>query len=184
MRRPLLPVVALLAVLTPSVPAWAHAVLVSADPAKNGVLVKAPGTVTLRFSERLNPDYTTIVISDASRQRVPAAPAVVEQSTGSVTLTGSLANGTYTVAYRVVSVDGHTVQGSYEFTLADPVLPAAAVPQASATGVPVSQASAAAAREESAGVPGGVLGGAVAAGLLLVAVGVWLVAGRRRRSAP
>ncbi|WP_374273526.1 copper resistance protein CopC [Actinoplanes sp. M2I2] len=41
------------------------------------------------------------------------------------TVTQPIVNGTYLLAYCVVSQDGHTVQGSYTFTVANPALPAA-----------------------------------------------------------
>jgi methionine-rich copper-binding protein CopC len=172
MKRLLAAVTAMLVVvLAPGVPAWAHATLVSADPAKDLVLGVAPTTVTLEFNERLNPDFTTIVVSDPARQRVAAAPATVDDVRGSITLTGALGNGVYTVAYRVVSVDGHTVQGSYPFTLADPNLPPAPV-----------QVSPAAAPAPAADEDGSIVVPAVAGAGVLVLIGaaIWLLLSRRR----
>lgn len=173
MRKALLALAAVLAVLLPGTPAWAHAQLVSADPAKDATLPTAPTAVTLTFSERLNPDFTTIVVSDAAKQRVPASAPAVDAAAGSVTLTQALNNGSYTVAYRVVSVDGHTVQGSYAFTVKDPAKPAAAPPPASAP-------AAAAPSADSGGIPSGVLIGLGAAGVLLAAAAYLFLGGRRR----
>ncbi|WP_229068429.1 copper resistance CopC family protein [Actinoplanes sp. DH11] len=173
MRRLLVALTAALLVLAPGTPAWAHARLVSSDPAEGSTLTAAPATVTLEFSERLNPDFTTVVLSDAAMRRVPAADVTVENARGTLTPTGELANGIHTVAYRVVSVDGHTVQGSYTFTLADPELPAAVAPQQSAAAAP----------DTSPAVSGGVLIGVAAAGVLLfVGAAGLLIFGRRRRS--
>lgn len=175
MRRLLIAVAAVLAVLGPGSPAWAHAQLVSADPAKGATLTAAPATVTLGFSERLNPDFTTIVVSDAARQRVAASEATVDKARGTITLTGALGNGVYTVAYRVVSVDGHIVQGSYPFTLADPNLPAAAPPEPS-------RAAAPAPADTSGGAPTWLLIGSGGGLLLMVAAaGLRLTTRRRAR---
>ena len=116
---------ALALALAPATPAQAHAELVSASPAQGAALATAPAAVTLRFTEKLNPGFTTIVVS-AARQRIPASPPAVHDADGTVTLDGSLPSGAYTVAYRVVSSDGHTVKGSYTFTVADPARPATA----------------------------------------------------------
>jgi methionine-rich copper-binding protein CopC len=168
---------AVLTVMAPGVPAWAHAQLTFADPAKDLILSVAPVAVTLGFNERLRPDFTTIVVSDAAQQRVAASPAVVDDKRATVTLTGTFTNGIHTVAYRVVSVDVHTVQGSYPFTLADPNLPPAAQ-------VTVSAAAAPAATAETGG-SAGVLLGSGAAILLLAALGGRLyLSGRRRSSTP
>jgi copper resistance protein C len=174
MRR-LLAVLAVVAVvLLPGTPAWAHNALVSSEPAGGATLAKAPAGVSLVFAERLNPDFTTIVISDAAQQRVAASAPAIDAQTGSVTLTGALTNGPYTVAYRTVSVDGHAVQGSYGFTVADPALPA-----------PASSVAAAPAEVAPDGIPTGVLIGLGAVGVVLAGVAVYLYFdNRRRRRAP
>jgi methionine-rich copper-binding protein CopC len=164
----------MLAVAAPGTPAWAHAQLTFADPAKDLTLSVAPAAVTLGFNERLRPDFTTIVVSDPARQRVAAAPAAVEDKRATVTLTGTLSNGTYTVAYRVVSVDGHTVQGSYPFTVADPNLPPAVQAPASAAAAPASGG-------EGAGYTGPLIGAGI---VLLTALGAWFYLSGRRRSSP
>ncbi|GIE28691.1 hypothetical protein Ait01nite_017360 [Actinoplanes italicus] len=176
MKRLAAVIAAVLAVTAPGTPAWAHAQLMFADPAKDLTLTVAPAAVTLGFNERLRPDFTTIVVSDPARQRVAASPAVVDDKRVTLTLTGTWSNGTYTVAYRVVSVDGHTVQGSYPFTLADPNLPPA-VP------APPSAAAAPASGGEDGGSNGPLIG--VGAGtVLLAALGAGLYLSGRRRSSP
>ena len=176
MRKLLLALAVIVAVLLPGAPAWAHAQLVSADPAKDATLTKAPASVTLTFSERLNPDFTTIVVSDTGQQRIPASAPTVTAAAGSVTLSQPLGNGSYTVAYRVVSVDGHTVQGSYTFTVTDPALPAA-VPASSAPG------TAAASPAGSGGIPAAVLIGLGAGGAVLALIAAFLFVTARRRAA-
>ncbi|WP_433796446.1 copper resistance CopC family protein [Actinoplanes sp. CA-252034] len=176
MRRLFAAAAVLSATLAPGTPAWAHATLVSADPAEGVTLVTAPSAVTLEFNERLNPDFTTIVVSDTAQQRVAASPATVDGARGTLTLTAALSNGGYTVAYRVVSVDGHTVQGSYPFTLADPRLPAAVPAQASVAAAPPPV-------DGSGGGLTGVLIGVGAGGVVLVTVAARRYLSGRRRTA-
>src|SRR5690606_34404029 len=104
-----------------------------------------PTQVVLEFVEPLNPDYTTIVVTDANERPVPASEPIVSGKRGTVTFPRPLTDGTYTVAYRVVSADGHPVQGSYPFTVAtgggsSPTTPAdqptQAVEQAADTATP------------------------------------------------
>ena len=161
-----------LATLLPGRPAWAHTQLVAAVPARNATLTAAPPAVTLEFTDRLNPDFTTIVVSDAANRRVTASAPAIDRTKGTVTFGQSLANGTYTVAYRVVSVDGHTVQGSYPFTVADPARPAPTV-----SAVPV--AAPPAGQRIPAGVPIALAG----AGVLLVAAAAYFLRGPRKRRA-
>ena len=73
------------AVLLPAAPAQAHAQLVGSDPARDATLTGAPTAVTLTFSERLNPDFTTVVISDAAKQRVATSATAIDGSASTVT---------------------------------------------------------------------------------------------------
>ncbi|MBO3736951.1 copper resistance CopC family protein [Actinoplanes flavus] len=121
---PLLALAALLLVLVPGTPAWAHNALAEASPAKGATLKESPAEVRLRFLQKLDPDHTTITVSDAGGAKVTTSAPTVKGAIGSVTIGQPLANGVYTVAYQVVSTDGHPVKGSYEFTVDDPAPPA------------------------------------------------------------
>ncbi|WP_174537245.1 copper resistance CopC family protein [Micromonospora chalcea] len=182
--------------LVPATPAAAHNSLQEATPARDARLTTAPTQVTLQFLQRLNPAFTTITLRDAADRPVPASAPAVEGTTGTVRIEEPLGNGTYTVAYRVVSRDGHPVQGSYRFTVADPAAPPAAspspttdtpagatasAPAAASAGADASPASAdASAGSDDGGLPVGLLvGGAVAA---VVAAGVTALLLRRRRA--
>ncbi|MFI7159897.1 copper resistance protein CopC [Micromonospora chalcea] len=183
--------------LVPATPAAAHNSLQEATPARDARLTTAPTQVTLRFLQRLNPAFTTITLRDATDRQVPASAPAVDGATGTVTIEEPLANGTYTVAYRVVSRDGHPVQGSYRFTVADPAAPPAAAPSPTTDASTGTSASAPAGTSEGAdaspasadastgaddgGLPVGILvGGAVAA---VAAAGVTALLLRRRRAA-
>src|SRR5687767_5398094 len=96
-QRPILRLVgaltAILAVLAPATPARAHTELVSSTPARDATLAEAPAAVTVTFNERLDPGFTTIVVSDAAARRIPADAPVVIAASGTVTLTRALGNG-------------------------------------------------------------------------------------------
>ncbi|WP_444947613.1 copper resistance CopC family protein [Micromonospora ureilytica] len=168
----------LVAVLIPASPAWAHNSLKTATPARDATVPSAPTEVTLEFMQRLDPTFTTIVLSDAAKRKLPTGEPVVTGAKSTVQVTDTLPNGTYTVAYRVVSADGHPVQGSYPFTVADPTSSAAPVANVSAS---ASAPSAAAAGEPDGGSNAGVLvAGAALVLLVLATAGVlWRRAARR-----
>jgi LPXTG-motif cell wall-anchored protein len=185
LSRPLLTLAALLAVLLPGVPAWAHNALAEATPAKNATLKKSPSEVKLRFLQKLNPDYTTITVSDAAKAKVETSAPKVDGATGAVAFGAPLANGVYTVAYQVVSTDGHTVKGSYQFTVNDPAAaspsaaapsPEAPVPTTEATTAPV-LAETAAKSEESSNTTIYVL---IAGVVVVLAAGAFLFIRRRK----
>ncbi|MDG4809557.1 copper resistance protein CopC [Micromonospora sp. WMMD1120] len=117
--------------LIPATPAWAHNSLRSAAPVQESTVPRAPREIVLEFMQRLDPTFTTIVLTDGAKRKVPTGDPVVSGATGTVQVTDALPNGTYTVAYRVVSTDGHPAQGSYPFTVADPASTAAPLGDAS-----------------------------------------------------
>ena len=100
-----------------SVSAFAHAKLVSADPAAGGV-AKAPSMLHLAFSEEIAGKLSGAKVTDAAGKPVAAAPATAEGKTLTVALKAPLTAGTYKVDWRAVaSDDGHKTSGTYSFTV-------------------------------------------------------------------
>ncbi len=111
-----------------SFPAFGHSSLVSSTPAKDAVLTEFPSEVSLTFNESLleigaeNPNKVEVVnsmgdvLSGASKLSGPVISVPVQ-------ITG---NDEYQVSYRVVSADGHVIEGSYKFKVESEI--ATAVP--------------------------------------------------------
>jgi methionine-rich copper-binding protein CopC len=102
--------------------AGAHASLVRSSPARRAVLLRPPDRVSLWFNERLEPAFSRITVTDASGATVQLGEAVVATDDPVRLSVGlrPLPAGTYTVRYRVLSVDGHVVEGEFPFTLRAP----------------------------------------------------------------
>ena len=99
-----------------SAPALAHTRLVSSDPAANAT-VKAPATITLRFSEQLVPTFSKFDLSmPAHHMVVPVRTAISADRQSIVgTPAAALAAGEYTVTWTAASQDGHRMTGHYNF---------------------------------------------------------------------
>ncbi|SEK68883.1 copper resistance CopC/CopD family protein [Streptacidiphilus jiangxiensis] len=102
--------------------ASAHAALLSTDPAQGSVVAVPPTAVTLRFSESVTLEPDALRVFDPSGKRVDtgtAGHAGGDASTAQVRIDGSAAaaQGTYTVAWRVISADTHPVAGAYTFSI-------------------------------------------------------------------
>jgi copper transport protein len=114
-------------------PAGAHALLRESDPAAGSSLDQAPRQVVLTFTERPEPGLSSIQVLDTGGrpvQRGDAAPVQGAPLRFAVGL-GDLADGTYTVSWRVVSKDdGHVTAGSFAFGVGVPA--PTATPQAQA----------------------------------------------------
>ena len=193
--RPLLVVLAaLVAGALTAAPAGAHDSLVSSDPADGAVLGAPPATVTLEFSGEVIPTGTQVVVTDASGAPVDAGAPEVAGTQVVAALPADLPAGAYTVAWRVVSSDGHPIEGALGFTLEGAASPspsaAASSGAASSAAAPTPSATSSAAAGPAAGTHaghegGGVTGPWVVLGLLalLVAGGTAAVTAARRRAA-
>jgi methionine-rich copper-binding protein CopC len=99
--------------------ALAHAALVKSEPARRAELSKAPSQVRLWFNEKIEPAYATIQVLRQGGVPVVHPPAVVDKDDAKLLVLQlpQLDPGAYTVKYRVLSVDGHTVDYGYTFTV-------------------------------------------------------------------
>lgn len=109
---------ALILALGLAVPAHAHASLLGTDPAEGAVLATSPTQLTLRFDEPISLPDKAIQLFDAAGAAVPAN-AAASDTTVTVTVPDELA-GSYLLAWRVISADGHPVAGSLNFAVGAP----------------------------------------------------------------
>ncbi len=102
--------------------ASAHAALSGTDPEDGTVLRTAPRHLTLTFTESVGllDDSVRVLGPDGRRLRVGEAEHTESSSTARVTMPDSLSEGTYTVAWRVVSADSHPVSGAFTFSVGKP----------------------------------------------------------------
>ncbi|MFJ2721461.1 copper resistance protein CopC [Streptomyces sp. NPDC087437] len=104
-------------------PASAHAALRGADPADGTVLETAPGTITLAFTESVSLLDDSFRLFDPEGRRVRTGEpqhAPGRPDTARVAFPEGLGEGTFTVAWRVVSADSHPVSGAFTFSVGKP----------------------------------------------------------------
>ncbi|WP_037896817.1 copper resistance CopC/CopD family protein [Streptomyces sp. NRRL S-920] len=111
-------------------PASAHAALTGSDPKQGAVVDKAPAQVKLTFSEKVAMSDGSVRVLDPSGKRADTNRTTdLGANTYGVKLRKNLPDGTFTVAYQVVSADSHPVAGAFTFSIGAPsdtkaVLPA------------------------------------------------------------
>ncbi|MFI5658063.1 copper resistance CopC/CopD family protein [Streptomyces sp. NPDC051684] len=123
------------ALLAGAAPASAHAALTGSDPKQGAVVDAAPKKVSLTFSE-------SVAISDGAMRVLDPAGKRVDDgkiahsggTTYTVGLHSGLPDGTFTVAYQVVSADSHPVAGAYTFSVGAPSKTSAVVADQNAGG--------------------------------------------------
>jgi copper resistance protein C len=100
--------------------AHAHAFLDHASPAVGSTLQRAPATISIWFTQELEPAFSTVEVRDQSGSRVDAGDAQVDARDATLlhATLKPLPPGTYKVAWRVVSVDTHPTDGTFTFRVA------------------------------------------------------------------
>lgn len=103
----------------PTASALAHSMLVKAEPARRAVLTKSPSQVRLWFNEKIEGDYASLVVLDDKKQSITdVKPTLASDDPKSIILPlPELAPGKYSIKFRVLSVDGHVVESSFDFTV-------------------------------------------------------------------
>ena len=97
--------------------AFAHAHLVRATPGEGGIVAASPSEVTLKFNEKLEPAFSTVVIRDSAGKQVDKADAHVDKADHTVVRVSlpPLEAGVYMVEWRAMSADTHKVNGNFTF---------------------------------------------------------------------
>jgi copper transport protein len=101
--------------------ASAHAILLSSTPASDSVVDQAPSSVVLRFNEPVESAFGSVRVYDARAKRVDDGRVTrPSDRTVQVGVAPRLSDGTYTVTWRVVSVDSHPISGAFVFHVGAP----------------------------------------------------------------
>jgi len=101
--------------------AWAHAELKQATPAVDGKVQTAPTEVTLKFSERLEPAFTAVIVRNAVGKRVDKTNGEIDKADRTVMRTSleSLSPGIYIVEWRALTADTHRTEGAFIFRVGE-----------------------------------------------------------------
>lgn len=96
-------------------PVSAHASLSGSDPEDGATLATAPSAVELTFSENVGNGQLVATAPDGTSVDVTGVAASGNRLTGTVADAGQ--KGRYTLAYRVVSADGHPISGTIDYSV-------------------------------------------------------------------
>lgn len=100
--------------------ALAHAHLQQQIPAAGAQLAASPQTLTLSFSEGIEPAFSGVSVTGPQQHAVATgklARSADNPAQVTVPVAETLPPGEYTVAWHVVSVDGHKTKGQYTFSV-------------------------------------------------------------------
>ncbi|MFC3883875.1 copper resistance CopC/CopD family protein [Bacillus songklensis] len=108
-------VIALFPVMT-----YAHAYIVKSTPGENQTLSEPPSVVRIQFNEFIQPGFYSLAVMDASGNRVDLNNARINKENHAILEAGikdNLPNGTYSMQWKIISSDGHPVQGMIPFSI-------------------------------------------------------------------
>ncbi len=120
----------------------ANANLARSEPAANSVVPTSPAQVVMEFTEPPDLQFSSWVLYDATANQVATGPFRSLNGSDSrlFFVPPQLGNGTFTVAYRVLStVDGHVSQSTFSFSVGAPstgVIPTAPIDAFGGSGPP------------------------------------------------
>ncbi len=177
-----LALVAAITIWLPATPAFAHAAFTGSTPSDGESLASPPDQIRLEFNETVDERFVETALTGPDGQPVDIGETTVEA--GAVAFTADItAPGDYTIGYRIVSTDGHPVEGEIAFTVT-------AVPEATTpSDVPATPSPAPAATESSdesdeSGTASWVPTAAILAVLAAVAAAALIRPSRRRSHGP
>jgi methionine-rich copper-binding protein CopC len=101
-----------------------HARLLSTAPA-DGATLDTVEAVTMTFNEEPNPTFVQVRVTGPDGSETTGSPEV-DGTTVRQTVVTDLPAGEHTVTFRVVSVDGHPISGTFSFETTEGPTPGAA----------------------------------------------------------
>ncbi len=100
--------------------AGAHAQLDSTDPSQSAVLLTPPRQVVLHFDQPVEINFGSVRVFGPSGKRVDQGGThhpTGQSDAVAIPLPSGLPDGTYVVAWRVISADSHPVHGAFLFSV-------------------------------------------------------------------
>jgi methionine-rich copper-binding protein CopC len=96
-----------------------HAVLQRAEPRVESKLQRSPDEVQLYFTERLEPAYSSLRVLDEHGAQVDRRDSRVDRTNPALlrATLPPLPPGTYTVRWRVLSIDADVTEGGFTFRI-------------------------------------------------------------------
>jgi copper resistance protein C len=106
-------------------PAAAHARLTGSTPAAGSVVDEVPNSVTLEFNEPVEAEFGQLQVSGPDGARLDETPPTAEGTTVTSEIGTATSAGMHTIAFRVISADGHPVEGELTYEVSEAAAAAA-----------------------------------------------------------
>ena len=110
---------AVIVIISSPISAFSHAIMVKSQPEQNSTITVSPKQIDVWFNDKVGSEYKAVAVIDSKGNRVDNKDIQQEMLDGShiYCTVPTLPADTYTVRYRVVSIDTHIVTGKFQFTI-------------------------------------------------------------------
>ena len=106
-----------------------HAKLLRSQPAANAALEGPPAAVELWFSEELESQFSTVVVTDKNWKHVDKNDVSLAEGNKKLQIhLEDLPSGIYTVEWQALSTDQHTMKGKFTFSVTSTTVAAQTTP--------------------------------------------------------
>jgi copper transport protein len=98
----------------------AHAYIIKSFPVDNQSLHQSPQNVSIEFNEEIQPSFHYMQVIDQNGKRVDQGNEQIESNNSKIlktTIKPNLPSGIYTIKWKIVSADGHPVDGIIPFQI-------------------------------------------------------------------
>ena len=106
--------VSILSLFILPITAFGHAAVISSNPSPNESLDTIPKKISIQFSEDIQSSFYSLKVIGNGKE-IPLQDIQVSEKTLEATRSGSFEEGTYIIKWRVVSSDGHPIEGTIPF---------------------------------------------------------------------
>ncbi len=97
---------------------FAHAGMLNSNPDQNSILASSPTKVTIKLSAQVEPAFSGIEVFNLDAEKISGKTRFrKENRIMEAGLPDDLPPGVYTVKWKCMSLDGHTLSGDYTFTI-------------------------------------------------------------------
>jgi methionine-rich copper-binding protein CopC len=97
---------------------FAHAGMLNSNPDQNSILTSSPAKVTIKMSAQVEPAFSSIEVYNLDDEKISGKTRFRKKNMVMETdLPDNLSPGMYSVKWKCMSLDGHTLSGDYTFTV-------------------------------------------------------------------
>ncbi|MFE4240355.1 copper resistance protein CopC [Peribacillus butanolivorans] len=115
-------VISLFSLLLYPVTASGHASVISSNPSPNEAMDTLPEKISIQFSENIQPAFHSIEVFSQDGDKIQIQDSTISEQSEKILEAkwkGTIDEGIYNIKWRVVSSDGHPIEGTIPFQFGD-----------------------------------------------------------------